>query len=401
METTAEEKERLNTIVLRLVAGDDAWLREQAIDVGQNDAFWILNYADQPRTEYNRFVRGMVVAKPAPHWSGEGLSLIRSFPFIRFFNRGEEDADPVDLRNAEMLEKLDGAMLGVFFPHGDPAQPHWHTRRLISHPAPANSAKLLRIAGAQVRQLRFDDGDACYTFIFELVHLTTRVITKYRPEQDGLYLIGARNLQSHRELNEAQLDEVAQRLGARRPRRWDAVASEQEILHLFQQMSQDTPDFEGFVFRDKATGRRVKVKDPAYVQAAHLGGVASYKNLLPRVLAGEGPEILAYFPSLRTRVQEIQTKYDAYAARLAQALRAWRGRDADRKTVALELFGPQGEPDPFIRAAVMKTLTHSAEGAESEAHRLLRELAFGRNGQPAQPKRLAELLGLNDLDDDA
>ena len=45
---------------------------------------------------------------------------------------GVEGADDVDFANSEMLEKLDGTMVGAFFPKGTPNEPYWHTRRMVS-----------------------------------------------------------------------------------------------------------------------------------------------------------------------------------------------------------------------------------------------------------------------------
>ena len=132
METTTSEKNLIREIIERLVTDDSEWFAQQAIWVGDTGRFRILNYEPDARSEFNRLVRGMVVDKPEDGWSGDHLDLVKSFPFIRFFNHGEDDADDVDFGNSEMLEKLDGTMVGVFFPTGNPTEPHWHTRRMVS-----------------------------------------------------------------------------------------------------------------------------------------------------------------------------------------------------------------------------------------------------------------------------
>jgi hypothetical protein len=313
METTAAEKDSIREIISHLVAGDREWFVEQAIWVGDTGRFIILNYEPCPRNEFNRLVRGMVIEKPEDGWTGDHLDLVRSFPFIRFFNHGEDDADDVDFANSEMLEKLDGTMVGTFFPSGIPNNPYWHTRRMVSL-GPSDSShdgggKLMPVIGKCVKTLDFTVDDVPFTYIFELLHPTTIVRTRYRRDQFGLYFIGARNLSTHRELTEDQLDQVADRIGARRPRRWDAIASHDEILRMLKEIAKNTPDFEGFVFRDKATGARVKVKDPDYVKAVQLAGVISYRNLVPKVLQGEDAEIVAYFPAAKEKVDLIKTRY--------------------------------------------------------------------------------------------
>ena len=215
METTAAEKDLIREIISHLVAGDREWFVEQAIWVGDMGRFMILNYEPYPRNEFNRLVRGMVIEKPKDGWDGDHLDLVRSFPFIRFFNHGEDDADDVDFANSEMLEKLDGTMVGVFFPKGNPNAPYWHTRRMVSlgpDDEPTGTAshdggsKLMPAIGKCVKTLDFTIDNVPFTYIFELLHPRTIVRTRYRRDQFGLYLIGARNLSTHRELTEEQLD---------------------------------------------------------------------------------------------------------------------------------------------------------------------------------------------------
>jgi len=218
----------------------------------------------------------MVVERPSENWQGDPLELIRSFPFTRFFNHGERDATPIEFSSAEMLEKLDGTMIGVFFPTGQTDDPHWHTRRVVTWRTSDNRPdRILKAAGEYLQHLSFDTTHLPYTFVFEFVHRTSFVRTRYRPEDFGLYLIGARNVRTHQEPHEDQLDEMAQQIGARRPRRWRAVTSQDEIQRIMRDMVRETPDFEGFVFRDQTSGARIKMKDPDYVRALHLAGQIS------------------------------------------------------------------------------------------------------------------------------
>ncbi|MCA9010667.1 MAG: hypothetical protein KDB01_13035 [Planctomycetaceae bacterium] len=60
-----------------------------------------------------------------------------------------------------------------------------------------------------------------------------------------MYLIGARHVRTHQEPPEDQLDEVAKQIGARRPRRWPAVTSQDEIQRIMRDMVRETPDSAG------------------------------------------------------------------------------------------------------------------------------------------------------------
>lgn len=393
METTSTEKDQIRTIIDRLIRRDEQWFSDQAIVVGKMANRWILNYAPSPRTEFNRLVRGMVVQMPEPGWTGDPLDLVKSFPFIRFFNQGEEDADPVDLANAEMLEKLDGTMVGVFFPTGETKYPLWHTRKQIFDPDDAEQIRLMKFLEDYVGRLMFTDLDTPFTYIFEFLHHVTAVRTRYRNDQYGLYLIGARNVKTHRELSEKKLDHVAARICCHRPRRWDALVDHDEIRTLMKEISEETPDFEGFVFRDRDTGARIKFKDPDYVSSSHLGGVLSYRSLIPKVFDGEETEIIAYIPAAKEIIEQIWQQYRKYVSHCVERITYWKSQALDRKSLALKVFDGEEVPDSYLRSQIMKH-GDAAEIDEIEITRSLeeslRELAVNN------PKRLAELLCLDD-----
>jgi hypothetical protein len=67
--------------------------------------------------------------------------------------------------------------------------------------------------------------------------------------------------------------------------------------------------FEGVVCRDN-TNMRIKVKNARYISLHTLKGnnnIFLNKNLVPFVLAGEGSELLTYFPEVRQKYERIET----------------------------------------------------------------------------------------------
>ena len=177
----------------------------------------------------------------------------------------------------------------------------------------------------------------------------------------------------HHELSEAELDHVAARLNVRRPRRWDSIADHNEILAMMKKIEKETPNFEGFVFRDRETGKRVKVKDPDYVRIHHMINDLRYKNLIISVLNGEESEILSYFPSAKERIEIIKRKYAEYIDILAKKVRNWqatpyrggelaakvKGRPAkrwDRKTGGALSAVKAEEPDQFAATQILKNI---------------------------------------------
>lgn len=433
METTTTEKDDIRTIIQKLRDGDGEWLNQHEILWGDKGPYWIVNYRQGARNQYNRLVRGMVIQKPNQGFHGDNLSLIRSFPFTRFYNQGEKDAAPVDFSNAEMLEKMDGTMVGVFFPHADHTRPEFHTRKMLSTHEPDMSRVMTTFTGKEARflpeiknfvqHLAFSDSDTQFTYVFEFIHEISYVLTKYKPEQHGLYLLGGRNIQTHRELTEDELDKVAKRIGCRRGRRWDAAKHHAEIEQMFKDVAADTPDFEGFVFRDKKTGHRVKVKDQEYVRKHHMLDGLNYKKLIPRVLEGEEDEVIAYFPHAKELVDEIKKAYSKYLDKIVAIVQKWQATGLTGRALSVELHGEnplpkwelrlrkmRGEPAPtpqpkeddtFARNMILQYhQVKDPDDLRNAIDKELKEIALGQGKNAGNPKALVDMIGLYDKEDD-
>ena len=410
METTPDQKDRIRTIIQKLISDDKEWFGQQEIAVGNKGPYWVLNYMQGARNEYNQLVRGMIVRKPNGGPVSDPLDLIVSFPFTRFYNKGEKEAANVDFTKAKMLEKLDGSMVGIFFPDGDPSKPQYHTRKMVSAHQPDmdmmiggfENAKtgpqpFMKIIGQYVNKLQFDNTDVNMTYVFEFIHEISKVLTSYPPEMYGLHLIGARNVRTHRELTEEQLDDIARRIGAKRPRSWSTTGEEAEIRQMMDDISKDTKDFEGAVFRD-AEGNRVKLKRDDYVKLHHLLDKLSFKHLIPKILEGESEEVTAYFPSAKSTIEAFQHAFDHYIEKAVATIHKYHDQKLDRKTLAMKIFHGTGEGlDQYMRSLVMKHYeTDDEETVKRTIIRDLKTVALGRNGVGGSPQRLMEILGLQD-----
>lgn len=317
MDLSTSDLQKISEIIQHLTTGNVQWLKENAILWGDKGECWILNYVPGPRNEYNRLVRGMVIRKPENGFDGNLLSLIWSFPFIRFFNHGESDAAYVDFCNAVMNEKKDGTMVGTFFPQGDPTKPEFHTRKMVSMCGDDLRKKVSAFNGVDynmmaeinkyVEQLRFNESDLRHTYIFEFIHDASAVVTKYQSHEFGLYLLAGRNLDTYRELTVDQLDSIAQRIGCFRPRYWDAIRDFDHIQNLMAEMCVEIDDFEGFVFQDKTTGHRVKLKNLDYVKKHQSITTMRMRTLLCKLLLGEDEEIIAYQPKAKEKFDTLRT----------------------------------------------------------------------------------------------
>lgn len=418
-----EEQEYLRTIIERLCSDQDQWFEQKGINVGNKPPYWMLNYNSYgDKNEHNELCRGLVVRQPnyKPKTTGEILSLVESFPFTRFYNHGEGRAAKVNLSCADMLEKLDGTMVGVFFPKSGPDArnvncPYWHTRRLICTHRPdmeleitgfhGHKFRMLQLIGEDVQCLKFHRLDLNYTFIFEFIHEVTHVITQYSHNQWGLYLIGARNTNDFRECTEDQLDKIAKRIGAKRPRRWDSFDDYNIIDDMMKQASIETPNFEGFVFRDKKNYERIKIKDPEYVQKSHLIGNLNYRNLSKLVMAGETDEILSYFPTAAERIEDINKAFEKYIDKVMAHVLPWWERFTkglcDRKRIAENIFSgnraKQDAPEPFICSMIMCSLEKkSSEEVLQMVKQELRLACLGKGKNKGNPKKFLKIIGIED-----
>ena len=410
METTVGQKDRLRTIIQKTIVGDREWLKEKVISVGDKGFYWILNYSPGERNEYNELCRGLVVQKPLQGWAGDVLSLIKSFSFVRFFNAHEKEAAPIDFASSKMIEKLDGSLVSVWFPTGDSSKPEFSTRKMLSTHQPdmdfmvggfhnGKTFPFMPIIGSYVKKLRFGPEDVEMTCIFEFIHEASKVLTKYGPEKYGLHLIGARNIRTHRELTEDQLDVVAQRIGAPRPRSWEASGDEEEIRKMMDEIEKGTKDFEGTVFRDKA-GNRVKLKRADYVKLHHLLGSLSFKNLIPKILEGESEEIVVYFASAKKKIDIFNQKFSEYIDNAVATILKYSRQKLDRKSLALKVFGGEVD-DQFLKSLIMRNYELNDENTIREAVvKALREVGLGKGNNDGSPQRLMEILGLEDEEED-
>lgn len=409
MGTTPIQKDNLRTIISKLIQGDKDWFKEQDILIGDKGPYWVLNYLQFSKNEYNKLTRGLVIRKPEGQPYNDPLELIVSFPFTRFFNANEPEAAPIDFTKSEMIEKMDGSLVGVYFPSKDPSKPEYHTRKMVSVHQPdldmvvtsfdkKNKYKFMQIIGEYVNKLKFNENDIERTYIFEFIHEASRVLTEYPPDKYGLYLIGGRNLSNHRELTEAALDDVALRIGARRPRRWQAVGDVQQIHSLMDEIEKDTKNFEGAVFRDEK-GNRVKLKRQDYVKLHHLLTMMSYKNIIPKVFEGETDEIVSYFPASKKLIEGFQKVFNNYVDTAVDTIVKYRNLNLDRKNLAIKLFQQNEIEDGFVKSLIMRYFSEKDDqNIRTGVIEDLKQVAMGKGSSAGSVRKLMDILKIEEVD---
>lgn len=362
---TEQDKQKLTTILEHAAEGDKLWFNRNFISFGDKGEYYVLDYTKEGINEYNGLCRGMVVAKPKREVNLFGL--LKSFPFKRFFNLGETElVAPINFSNADMLEKLDGSCACVFFPEGDHTRPQWHTRRMLSTSLidlnmtlkgykHGQEAKFLTIIGDYVKKIKFSPEDVENTFIFEFIHPISAVVTEYAEHQNGLYLIGARNLKTLVEKTEIELEQTADRLSVGRPHRFDSTHDKDEILQVMNRMSEKVPLFEGFVFRDRDTGNRAKLKSTDYVAVHnHIDKIGSTLAIVKSIQSGEIGEMVAYFPYLKTKIEEIELAHKNKVEETMNTVLRYHNKYATKKELAAVVMDKKNGLDFWTRSVIMK-----------------------------------------------
>lgn len=266
----------------------------------------VLNYDQIESPKTNALVREC----RALILNSQDFSLVaRSFP--RFFNWGEvADEMPLfDFTDCVVDSKEDGSLCVLY--HFDGAW-HGNTRgsfgmdnmQFMDFSWREGFLKAMGISSWESLDSVLDRG---LTYICEFVSPWNKVVRTY--SQPKMYLLTA-----FRGLHELTWDELDAVTGPFiRPERYHFKSIE-EIMTFLSAMADKDKTFEGVVLRDKAN-RRWKSKNPTYLALHKMRGegdnLYNPKNLIPFVLAGEGDELLVYFP-------EVEPAFKFYLAQLEQ-----------------------------------------------------------------------------------
>lgn len=279
------------------------------IQIKRKDSLVMFNYtqgASQPCEIVNE-CRGLILDE------SDDFKVIR-YGFYRFYNFCEPGAAKVDIDSLQVLEKIDGSLIMIYW-----YENRWHisTRATFdcdNTPTPCDEndtfGRLVRLALFK-QNVELYSLDKDYTHCFELVSPKTRVIINY-PETK-LYYLMSRNNNTY---EEAMLD-----IGVEKPRTYDffiypARHSKLTIDRVLEMMHQQASEqngakFEGFVCVDKY-GNRVKVKNDDWVRIhiLHANGKITEQSSLELIFYGEYDEFVSYFPEFNDRIMSYSDKYE-------------------------------------------------------------------------------------------
>lgn len=205
-------------------------------------------------------------------------------PFKKFFNINELEETSTEnvqrrISNAKTIEfsdKLDGSMQSA----------RWYDNRIIMAGSqainPENSWRLTdgyrmmnSFPGYKEMLMRYPE----YTFIFEYISMKDAHVVKYTKEQEGLYLIGVRNVETGEEYDYSNVIGLANMFDI--PTTTTFNKTIQQVIQELDDKSSD--EAEGFVIN--IDGWKVKLKYNDYVHIHKALSKLSSVNLIIRSIA--------------------------------------------------------------------------------------------------------------------
>lgn len=247
-------------------------------------------------------------------------------PFRKFWNYGQI-LPPQDSQLVSVTEKMDGSLGVMYWYRGDP---YIATRGSFTSDQALWATNYLR-EWVDVEYLRDENEEL--TYLFEIIYPENRVVVDYA-ELEGLWLIGARNMQYGWELYESQLDGIAQTEGTiYRP----VLYRMDDIQETMQAVAAMNANQEGFVLR-YSDNERYKVKSEAYMLAHRIMTGCSFNRVLDAVAQGKYEEMIEGVPdeflgTVKTYREEIESESVAIESEIDRELQL--APEGDRKQFAL------------------------------------------------------------------
>ena len=296
----------------------------KCISFSNKNNLWLYNYNDIVLVERNHPVlmkcRGLVV-------DSEGRTL--NFPFERFFNNWEKEKAEIDWKSAIAEEKLDGSMCSCFWNGKD-----WEiATRSSFYPNQDAEKKFDDYVDFDLlfrkHFKKFNLLDKNFSYIFEIITKENRIVTYY--DYEAIYLVGARELITLKEVSQKVLDETAKMLKVKRPKKYPAENVEQ-CKKLFEGMKEDE---EGLVIIDK-NFNRIKLKQESYFRLARIK-MLSEQDIFEYVLGllQIDTEFLDKLPEVKAKIEEIKGKWNKVMERAKEVFETIKDKPT-RKEFASE-----------------------------------------------------------------
>jgi RNA ligase len=358
--------ESLQTIIQLVRSGEIATRYAGLVNVQTHPAggLALLNYTEN--CQYQRawddvtvWCRGLVLDTDT--WQ------VAALPFPKFFNLGELPSTSIEALPQEpfsVYEKLDGS-LGISYRRGEEIALA-SRGSFTSREAVEGTAFLRQLANVH-------DLPRFLTFLFEVICKDSRCVSRY--DFEGLVLLAIFDRSAGRELEWAEVQAWANRLGCRTP----TVCPFGTLAEVIESRARLPASLEGYVIRF-ASGLRVKVKGNAYLAVYKLIAGISEERLLQELADGDIEQFRRQLPEeFHVEIEQVITDLQQRAATLeVQTMdmfeRAPRG--TDRKSFALWV---QANVPADLRAALFQLF-------DNKMPNWYKSIRAGR-GEPGSPRK--------------
>lgn len=330
------------------------YLRNNSIDklkteLGINSVFHptlplvILNYdmIDSPKTNpIVRECRGLVLETIT-------YNLIAK-PFNRFFNYGEveKECKLFNFNDFMTHEKVDGSLILLYHYNNN-----WmlNTRGsfaqdIIEKNNPRTWTEGIYEAmstnsGLEITQDKLNNSflDPKLTYVCEFCSPYNHVVRKYK--KPILYLLTV--FEGENELSYKETKNIAKNISIFKELQSFKFNSIDQITSFLTEQSSNDPTFEGVVIRDNKN-QRWKIKNKTFLSLHEMkcnkDDLFNSKYLLPWVLAGDGDELLTYYPEVKNAFFNLKDRVDSDYAKLKNT---WeQNKDIkDQKEFAVNIQG--------------------------------------------------------------
>ena len=267
---------------------------------------------------------------------------VMAMPFTRFFNYGESCADNIDWESANILDKVDGSLMILYF--------DWNISKwcIASSGQVDASGEVNNAFNGTFSELFwktitnqsdiFKDGldslNIKLTYIFELTTPYNIVVTPHT--ESSVTLLGCRNIETLDELSYDELKIISNDIKI--PLVGTNNFSDKSLSEILKTFDNMPFSEEGYVIVDKYFNR-IKVKNPSYVLAHAIKGKTGSYHAITIVKNGEIDEYVSLFKDMEEELLDLKMRFDNLLTGLECAYYILQLKDcSSRKEYANEVF---------------------------------------------------------------
>jgi hypothetical protein len=235
-------------------------------------------------------------------------------PYDKFFNLGETNAAPIDWSTAQVLEKLDGTLITMYYYNEAWQIATSGTPDASGSVGALNKTFAVLFWEVWFNELHYDfpeEKDQNITFMFELMTPWNKVVVQHK--ESRIVLHGIR-------YNDGDMQELNPVYAAKY--NWKRVKTYPFAEGVTPQAVKESANElvgtvgEGFVVVDHLFNR-VKVKGEDYLRLHRMIDGMSQRKMLDIIRINEGSEFLTYFPEWTELYNELKNKYQGLVDSIA------------------------------------------------------------------------------------